>query len=93
MKKILIVSVLVLLMSISIISLAVADHGDPVNDCPSSKWTLHHAGHLGDHAHNGDHKHVGNDSDRNGDGWICGKHVGNEDDVHVHIDNNVKFRD
>ena len=62
----------------------------PVVDCPDS----FHPHKLSEHQqHSGhdtpQHKHVGNDEDLNGDGWICGKHVGKNGSVHVHIDNNV----
>jgi hypothetical protein len=35
---------------------------------------------------------VGNDTDRNGDGWICARHVTPNGSVHVHTDNNVPFK-
>ena len=73
-------------------------HGDaePVRDCPDG-FQLHPVGHCGcgggghgDGGHgdggHSDHIHAGIDSDRNGDGWICMKHVGVDGGVHVHID-------
>lgn len=61
----------------------------PIGGCPDG-FNLHS---MADHNHggNGDHshKHVGNDKDLNGDGYICGKHVGKGGNVHVHIDNNI----
>jgi hypothetical protein len=34
--------------------------------------------------------HAGTDADQNGDGFICVKHVTPGENIHVHIDNNVK---
>ncbi len=88
MKKTLIVMVIVLLLTVSIISFAAADPGQPQGSCPPGDWQLHM---MSDHDHSGqgDHHHVGNDRDRNGDGWICGKHVGRNGSIHVHTDNNI----
>ena len=90
MKKILLVSLVVLLLSVALIAVVAADE-DPQGDCPPN-WHLHM---LSDHNHgdHGDHHHIDNDSDHNGDGYICGKHVGNGGKNHVHIDNNVPFKD
>jgi hypothetical protein len=60
---------------------------DPVGSCPDG-FTLHTVTHHGGNNHHSDHRHVGIDTDRNEDGWICGKHVGALGSVHVHIDNN-----
>ena len=76
----------VLVLALSTISF-VSANGDPVGGCPDN-FQLHVAMDHNDE-HNGQHKHVGNDRDLNGDGWICGKHVGADGSVHVHIDNNV----
>jgi len=85
MKKWIVVFLVTVVLTLSTVSF-VAASGDPVNGCPNS-FTLHEAM-DGNHNHGGDHKHVGNDRDLNGDGWICGKHVGKNGSVHVHIDNN-----
>ena len=53
--------------------------------CPDS-FHLHD---KDEHSGGGNHKHVGNAEDFNDDGWICGKHVGKNGDVHVHTDNNA----
>lgn len=86
MKKwmiILLVVVALMLFTVPFVSA----NGDPVGGCPDS-FQLHMVmDHTSDH--NGQHKHVGNDRDLNGDGWICGKHVGANGSVHVHIDNNI----
>lgn len=85
MKKILIGVVIVLLLTVSIISFVAAD--EPQGDCPP-KWHLHMvSGHS--HEGHGQHQHVGNDFDRNEDGYICGKHVGRDGNIHVHTDNNI----
>lgn len=86
MKKltwIILIVALTLLFTASLVGAS----GDPVGGCPNS-FELHMMM-DGHHDHMGQHKHVGNDRDFNGDGWICGKHVGANGSVHVHIDNNV----
>ena len=89
MKKILLVTIIVLLLSVAMIGVVAADEG-PQGGCPPN-WQLHM---VSDHNHDGqgDHHHIGNDSDRNGDGYICGKHVGSGGKNHVHIDNNIPFK-
>ena len=88
MKKTFLVLAIVLLLAVSIISFAAAEPSQPQGDCPPGEWHLHMvSGH--NHTSHGDHHHVGNDRDRNGDGWICGKHVGLNGKVHVHTDNNI----
>lgn len=86
MKKWLIVLLVMVVFTLSTVSI-VAASGDPVGGCPNS-FHLHMAMDH-DNGHGGQHKHVGNDRDLNGDGWICGKHVGANGSVHVHIDNNI----
>lgn len=86
MKKYLIVLLVMFVLMFSIVSLVTAN-GDPVGGCPDD-FHLHMAMDH-DHNHTGQHQHVGNDSDMNGDGWICGKHVGQDGSIHVHTDNNV----
>lgn len=86
MKKWIVVLLLTVVLILSTVSFATAS-SDPVGGCPNS-FNLHVAmDHK--HDHGGQHKHVGNDRDLNGDGWICGKHVGKNGSVHVHIDNNI----
>lgn len=60
----------------------------PVGGCPG-KFELHMAM---DHDGEPGHQHVGTDTDRNGDGWICAKHVSADSTIHVHTDNNVPLR-
>jgi hypothetical protein len=86
MKKwaiLLLVVVTLMLLTVSFVNAS----GDPVGGCPDGfqlHMTMDH-----NHDHDGPHQHAGNDRDLNGDGWICGKHVGANGSVHVHIDNNV----
>jgi len=35
------------------------------------------------------HQHVGTDTDLNGDGFICMKPVTLDENIHVHVDNNL----
>ena len=86
MKRWLVLILVTVVLTLSTASFVGAS-GDPIGGCPSS-FHLHMAMGHG-HDHGGDHKHVGNDRDLNGDGYICGKHVGKNGSVHVHIDNNI----
>jgi hypothetical protein len=87
MKKFLFVLTLISILALLLAGTALANHqGDPVGGCPDG-FELHH---IGDHDHHeGEHHHIGNDTDRNGDGYLCMKHVGADESNHVHIDNNV----
>lgn len=83
MKKFLLSLMLVLLLSISLVTTTAAGAQDNTG-CPPG-WELHEA-----HEHDGDHdghQHLGSDTDRNGDGSICVKHI--SETKHVHKDNNV----
>ena len=86
MKKWLLILVVALVFTLATVS-AVGASSDPVGGCPDG-FQLHQMT-LHDHHDMAQHKHVGNDRDLNGDNWICGKHVGVDGTVHVHIDNNV----
>lgn len=86
MKKWVVILVAVAALMLFTVSFVSAS-SEPVGGCPDS-FQLHMVMDH-DHDHGGQHKHVGNDRDLNGDGWICGKHVGNGGSVHVHIDNNI----
>lgn len=87
MKKAILVTVMVLFLSAAFFSLAAAEPTAPQGDCAPG-WHLHEAmPHDGQHP---DHRHVGNDRDFNGDGWVCGKHVGADGSIHVHTDNNIR---
>ena len=89
MKKMSIVLLVTLLLSLVLAYTVYADPaGEPVGGCPDS-FMRHDAAHHDDHHMDGDgnHLHVGTDTDLNADGWICVKHVGVNGNVHVHIDN------
>ena len=99
MKRILAVGILVLTVALIVSVPAFAQgHGDsgaPNGTCPPGFDHAHKvhdgAGHDDgghDDGGHGDHKHVGNDKDQNGDGWVCVKHTGKGDKIHVHADNN-----
>ena len=53
-----------------------------VGGCPDD-FHLHQVMH---HDDDHQHRHVGSDMDRNGDGWLCVKHVAHDGRIHVHID-------
>jgi len=58
-------------------------------NCPDG-FHLHAVG-DGDHEHS-EHKHVGvsmDDVDRNGNGYICVKHISPDGTIHVHMDDIV----
>lgn len=87
MIRLTLIAVLVILLSLSAVAVTSAS-GDPVGSCPNSFQphpVVNHDDHHG-------HQHVGSDTDRNGDGWICVKHVSVDGDIHVHIDNNARVR-
>ncbi|RIK33698.1 MAG: hypothetical protein DCC57_24875 [Chloroflexi bacterium] len=65
-----------------------AEEPPKLGDCPAGFDHWHRVGEAMD----GDHKHVGSDLDLNGDGWLCGKHVGPNGSIHVHVDNNVPWK-
>jgi len=87
MRRLITLLLLGMLLSLSAASVASASDG-PIGGCPS-KFELHRAM---DHDGDPSHKHVGTDTDRNGDGWICIKHVSADGNIHLHIDNNVPLR-
>ncbi len=61
---------------------------NPIGGCPTG-FDLHEVG----HPHDGEtHFHVGTAADQNGDGWICVKPVSIDGSIHVHIDNDIKYR-
>lgn len=69
------------------LGLALAQTAPSEGACPNG-FHGHKAGEGHEHGGHG-HLHVGTAVDRNGDGWICVKHVSNDGDIHVHIDNLV----
>ncbi len=86
MKKLFVVLMLATLVSLNTGAAALADHGEPIGGCPKPFGEPHHA-----HPHDLHHeRHIGTDTDRNGDGYICVKHI--SPDKHLHIDNNVPLK-
>ena len=84
MPKLIWTALLVLFLTVTSVASTLAS--TPLKGgCPDG-FALH-AAH--DHDEHHGHQHVGTDTDRNGDGWICAKHVSDEGDIHVHIDNNA----
>lgn len=81
---------LLFLIAVAAVPAALASHGEPVGSCPTG-FHLHHTG--VDHHHEHDegmmHEHVGLDSDLNGDGYWCVKHVSADQHIHVHVDNRL----
>lgn len=84
MRRLLLIVCGVLLLAMSITAVASAG-GDPVAGCPDN-FALHPAMPHDDHH---GHLHAGTETDLNGDGWICVKHVSVDGSIHVHIDNDT----
>ena len=76
-----------LLLVFVISSASVLGAGEVAGSCPDG-FALHPAGPCGCDHQSGSHMHAGTSVDRNGDGFICMKHVSSGGRVHVHIDNN-----
>lgn len=55
------------------------------SNCPTGFMLEEHMDHEEHH-----HQHVGTSADKNGDGYVCMKHVTPDETIHVHIDNNVR---
>ncbi len=81
MKKLMFALLLVMLISQFAVPVALAAD-EPAGNCPSGFERAMAMDHDEHHQ-----QHVGTDADRNGDGWICMKHVRPE--IHLHIDNNL----
>jgi hypothetical protein len=82
-KRFPIVLLILLLMLALATTSSAAD--EPVGGCLDG-FQLHPAmQHDEDHGH----LHVGTDTDINGDGFVCAKHVSVDGNIHVHIDNNT----
>lgn len=84
-KKLVLTLMLVMLISQFVVTSAVAADG-PVGSC-SPAFTLEEAVPHDHHHH--PHQHVGTSTDKNGDGFICIKHVTSEEKIHVHVDNDL----
>lgn len=87
MKKTLLIFTLVTILALLLAGTALAGkNGGPAGGCPDN-FDLHQ---VEDHDHEAhEHHHIGSDVDRNGDGYLCVKHVGAGENNHVHKDNNV----
>ena len=83
MKKLFSIFLVTLLVSLFLVSTALASHGDPVGRCLPN-FELHH---FMDHSGEQMHQHIGINQDLNGDGYICMKMLPN--DLHLHVDNSI----
>ena len=84
MRKMAVSLVIAIVLSLTSASATLASD-QPIGRCPDG-FELHPAmEHDDEHGH----QHVGTEVDRNGDRWICVKHVGVDEDIHVHIDNDA----
>ena len=82
-KKLVFALLLVILLSqFAVMNVFAA--GEPVGSCAPG-FTLTMAMDHDEHHH----QHVGTDTDLNGDGWVCMKHVNPDEMIHLHIDNNL----
>lgn len=82
-KKLFFALLLVILLSqFTVVNVLAA--GEPIGSCAPG-FTLMMA--MDDDVHH--HQHVGTDTDLNGDGWICMKHVTPVEKIHLHVDNNL----
>lgn len=88
MHRLLLVVALVSMLALAITGSALAHDGHtPVGGCPDG-FMLHDSYDMPGMTMDG-HHHVGVDTDHNGDGFICMKHVGHDGNNHVHTDNNA----
>jgi len=79
------VSTLMLVMLISQFAVpTVFAAGEPTGSCAPG-FTLEMAMEHDMHHH----QHIGTDTDLNGDGYICMQHLTPDEQIHVHIDNNL----
>ena len=80
-KKLFFALLLVMLLSqFAVVNVFAA--GEPVGSCAPG-FTLMMAMEHDEHHH----QHVGTDTDLNGDGWLCMKHLTPTEKIHLHIDN------
>lgn len=82
-KKLFFALLLVILLSqFAVINVLAA--GEPLGSCAPGFELMMAMEHDEHH-----HQHVGTDTDLNGDGWICMKHVTPVEKIHLHVDNNL----
>lgn len=82
-KKIVFAVIVIIVLSAFTVPAALAEE-EPAGSCP----TGFHLEMVMDHDEH-HHHHVGSDTDMNGDGFLCMKHVTPDEKVHVHIDNSL----
>lgn len=83
MKKLLFALLLVLLLTQFAVPAALAAE-EPAGTCPvgfSLAMVMDHDVHH--------HQHIGTDTDLNGDGFICMRHITPGGNIHLHVDNNL----
>ena len=83
MKKLRLILVVTLFLSVLLTSTATAEHAAQTGNCPNN-FKMHHFMQHGGEPH---HRHIGLDRDLNGDGYICVFPINS--DLHLHIDNNL----
>ena len=83
MKRLTVILVLFVLL-VSVRPALAAELPAPVGACPTG-FDLHFLMDDGQHMH----EHIGIDTDANGDGYVCMMHVGLDDALHLHVDNNL----
>lgn len=81
-KKLIFALLLAVLVAQFSIPTVLAD--GPTGSCPP-RFMLEEAMPHDEHHH----QHVGTSADKNGDGFICMKHVTPVERIHVHVDNNL----
>ena len=86
MKKLYLLLLVTLLVSLFLATTAFASQGDPLGSCPTS-FELHN---IMDHTGDPMHTHIGSDMDLNGDGYICMKMLPN--DLHLHVDDSLPLQ-
>ena len=82
-KKLFFALLLVILLA-QFSAVAVFAAGEPIGSCAPGFTLMMAMDHDVHH-----HQHVGTDTDLNGDGWICMKHVSPLEKIHLHVDNNL----
>ena len=84
MKKVVYTFLIVMILSLSLVNVAFADHGEPAGGCPRNFELHHFMEHEGDPMH----VHIGAVQDLNGDGYICVRHL--TETKHLHVDNSIQ---
>jgi hypothetical protein len=80
-KKLFFALLLVILLSqFAVVNVFAA--GEPIGSCAPGFTLMMSMDHDVHH-----HQHVGTDTDLNGDGWICMRHVTPDEKIHLHVDN------